>query len=65
MMNFCVILRGNSFSMTEIRGSKLSYDIEKPAASGRYLKLYAFENTQLLVRKYSTLSSKIWIFHNE
>ena len=58
IMNFCVILRENSFSMTEIRGSKLSYDIEKPAASGRYLKLLAFQNSQFLLRKYSYSFSK-------
>ena len=60
---FCVILRGNSFSMTERRGSKLSYDVEKPAASGRYLKLLAFENSQFLLRKYSYSFSKIEILH--
>ena len=36
---FCVILRGNSFSITERRGFKLSYDVEKHAANGGYLKL--------------------------
>ena len=56
---FCVILRGNSFSITERRGFNPSKDVEKPAASGGYLKLLAFENSQYLVRKYSYLYSKI------
>ena len=45
MLNFCVILRGNSFSISERRGLNLSYDAEKPAANGGYLKLLAFENS--------------------
>ena len=47
--NFCVILRRNSFSITERRGFKITYDIRKPAASGGYLKLLAFENDLFLV----------------
>ena len=43
-----MILRRNSFSITERRGFNLSCDVKKPAASGGYLKLYAFENDQLL-----------------
>ena len=55
MLNFCVILRRNSFSKPQRRGSKLSYDVENAAASGRYLKLLAFENSQSLVKKYRNI----------
>ena len=44
---FCVILRKNSFSITEKRGFNLSYDVGKPAASGGYQTLLALENGQL------------------
>ena len=43
ILNCCVILRGNTFSITERRGFNLFNDVEKPAASGSYLKLSAFE----------------------
>ena len=48
ILNFCVILRANSFSITERRGFNLSHHVEKSAASGGYLKLLAFENILLL-----------------
>ena len=54
-----MILRGNSFSIIERRGFNLSYDVEKSAASGGYLKILAFENSQYLAMKYSYLCSKI------
>ena len=44
MLNFCVILRRNSFSITERGGFNLSYAVKNVAASGGYLKLLAFEN---------------------
>ena len=44
-----MILRRNSFSITERRGFKLSYDVKKRAASGGYLKLLNNENDLLLV----------------
>ena len=48
---FCVILRRNSFSIIERRGSNLSYEVGISAASGDYLKLFGFENDQFLVQK--------------
>ena len=62
---FCVILRRNSFSITERRGFHLSYHGEKPAASGSYLKLLAFENSQCLARTYSFMfknfNTSLWM----
>ena len=64
---FCVILRRNSFSIIERSGFHLFNDVEKPAASGSYLKLSAFENMQFLEWNYSYFyaqSYKYFIMQN-